>query len=344
MLPDFTRTTGTTATQPKNNQFIPKRKTDFIRSKLNVSQKFQEISFAKTDFLRQVNLMSHSTATLDQLPRTTTVQPATGIIGFALASATLWQRELVRFFRQPSRVVGALGSPLLFWLLIGSGLGRSFKPSDAASTGAAAAAGSHYLQYFFAGTLLLILLFTAIFSTISLIQDRREGFLQGVMVAPVPRGAIVMGKIMGGTTLAVIQGLLFLALAPFAHIPIGPATGILVAASSFLVAFSLTGLGFLLAWPMESIQGFHAIMNLLLIPMWLLSGALFPASGASTWVRLLMAINPLTYGLSLLRHALAPGIPASPGVGLSLSVTLAFAAVTFAISWVLAARKRSTPL
>jgi ABC-2 type transport system permease protein len=287
--------------------------------------------------------MSHSTATLDHPPRSAAIQPATGITAFALASATLWQRELVRFFRQPSRVVGALGSPLLFWLLIGSGLGRSFRPTDAASAGSVTA-GAHYLQYFFAGTLLLILLFTAIFSTISLIQDRREGFLQGVMVAPIPRGAIVMGKILGGTTLAVIQGLLFLALAPFAHIPIGPATGFLVAATSFLVAFALTGLGFLLAWPMESIQGFHAIMNLFLIPMWLLSGALFPASGASTWVRALMAINPLTYGLSLLRHALAPGIPSSPGVGLSLLVTIAFAVVTFTISWVLASRKRSTPL
>lgn len=164
------------------------------------------------------------------------------------------------------------------------------------------------------------------------------------MVAPVPRGAIVMGKILGGTTLAVLQGLLFLALAPFAHIPVGPFTGILVAGASFLVAFSLTGLGFLLAWPMESIQGFHAIMNLLLIPMWLLSGALFPASGASGWVRILMAVNPLTYGLSLMRHALSPGSGISPGLPLSLGITIAFGLATFAISWILASRKRSTPL
>ncbi len=269
-------------------------------------------------------------------------QPLTGIAAFGLASATLWQRELMRFFRQPSRVVGAFASPLLFWLLIGSGLGRSFRPVDAAAAGDPA--GAHYLQFFFAGTLLLILLFTAIFSTISLIQDRREGFLQGVMVAPVPRGAIVMGKILGGTTLAVLQGLLFLALAPFAHIPIGPATGFLVAGTSCLVAFSLTGLGFLLAWPMESIQGFHAIMNLVLIPMWLLSGALFPASGASGWVRWLMAANPLTYGLSLLRWALAPNVATSPGVGLSLIVTLLFSAVTFGVSWAMASRTRNKPL
>lgn len=265
-------------------------------------------------------------------------QPVTGFMAFLLAAASLWQRELVRFFRQPSRVIGAFMSPILFWLLIGSGLGRSFRPVGAGASDA------HYLQYFFAGTLLLILLFTAIFSTISLIQDRREGFLQGVLVAPIPRGALVLGKVLGGTTLAVLQGLLFLALAPFAGIHVGPMTGFLVAGIGFLVAFSLTAFGFILAWPMESIQGFHAVMNLLLMPMWLLSGALFPASGASGWVRGLMLANPLTYGLSLLRHALAPGVPTSPGVGLSLIVTVAFCIVTFAGAWIMAARKRKTPV
>lgn len=279
------------------------------------------------------------------------VQPASGLMAFALASGTLWQRELVRFFRQPSRVVGAFASPLVFWLLIGSGLGRSFKPADAAAhvtsatnSAAATAASGHYLQFFFAGTLLLILLFTAIFSTISLIQDRREGFLQGVMVAPIPRGAIVMGKILGGATLAVLQGLLFLALAPFAGIHVGPITGFLVAGASFLVAFSLVGLGFMLAWPMESIQGFHAVMNLFLMPMWLLSGALFPASGASGWIRWLMMINPLTYGLTLLRRALAPDAETSPGLTLSLVVSVGFAVLTFAGSWIMASRKRKMPL
>lgn len=267
------------------------------------------------------------------------VEPLSGIRAFGLAAGTLWQRELVRFFRQPSRVIGAFASPLVFWLLIGSGLGRSFQPQNSAG-----AAGGDYLQYFFAGTLLLILLFTAIFSTISLIQDRREGFLQGVMVAPIPRGAIVMGKVLGGTTLAMLQGLLFLLLAPLAGISVGPSTGFLVAGASFLVAFGLTALGFVLAWPMESIQGFHAVMNLVLMPMWLLSGALFPASGASGWVRALMLVNPLTYGHSLIRRALAPDIVVSPGLGVSLGITVGFAIATFAGAWIMASRKRRMPL
>src|ERR1041384_8208853 len=128
---------------------------------------------------------------------------------FCLASFTLWQREIVRFFRQRSRVIGALGPPILFWFLIGSGLGNSFHMGLSTP-----AEGINYLQYFFPGTVSLIILFTAIFSTISVIEDRHEGFLQSVLVAPLSRLSLVLGKILGGTTLAFVQALLFLCLAP----------------------------------------------------------------------------------------------------------------------------------
>src|SRR5579862_5118855 len=129
---------------------------------------------------------------------------------FALPAYTLWWREMVRFFRQRDRVIGALGTPLVFWLLLGSGLGKSFSAPSAPE-------GHGYLEYFFGGTIVLVLLFTAIFSTISIIEDRREGFLQAVLVAPVGRFALVLGKILGGTTLAFVQGLAFLILA----VPLG---------------------------------------------------------------------------------------------------------------------------
>src|SRR3989440_11343944 len=119
---------------------------------------------------------------------------------------SLCHRELVRFLRQRHRIVGALATPLVFWLLIGAGMNRSFK--------ADVPGGDNYLRYFFPGTILMILLFTAIFSTISVIEDRKEGFLQGVLVAPVSRMSIVLGKILGGTILAFGQGLVFLILAP----------------------------------------------------------------------------------------------------------------------------------
>lgn len=258
--------------------------------------------------------------------------------GLWLPAATLWRREVVRFLRQRSRIVGALGSPLLFWLVIGSGIGTSFRPANDPD-------GAGYLQYFFPGTLVLIVFFTAIFATISVIEDRKEGFLQAVLVAPVPRAAIVLGKILGGSTLALLQGALFLALGPLVGIAPPPAAWPLVLAALTVVAFGLTCLGFLVAWSLDSIQGFHAVMNLLLIPLWLLSGALFPPSGASGWIRAVMAANPVTYGVAAVRRALLPETPSdAPGLGISFAVAGAFAAAAFAASVALAQRRAGKAL
>lgn len=258
-----------------------------------------------------------------------------GTTTFFLPAVTLWHRELVRFFRQPSRVIGALGTPLLFWILIGSGLGTSFQAGGGAESG-------HYLEYFFPGMLLLIIMFTSIFASFSLIQDRQEGFLQAVLVSPASRGSIVLGKVAGGATIALLQALLVTCLAPLIGIPIQLTTGFMVAGVALLIALSLTALGFALAWPMDSIQGFHGIMNLLLMPMWLLSGALFPASGASGWLRVIMQLNPLTYGQNLLRWALAPAsVPEGTNITVSFIVTLAFAVVTYALSWIIICRPQT---
>ena len=126
---------------------------------------------------------------------------------FLLPLFSLWKREVVRFFRQPSRVIGALGTPLIFWFFIGSGFGNSFRSGSGP-------ANRGYLEYFFPGSILMVLLFTSIFSNISLIEERREGFLLGVLVAPLSRLSLVLGKILGVTTLAVLQGSVFLLLAP----------------------------------------------------------------------------------------------------------------------------------
>ncbi len=248
---------------------------------------------------------------------------------------TLWQREIVRFYRERSRIVGALATPVLFWLLLGSGFANSFHPAGVPGT-------MSYAEYFYPGTMVLVVLFTAIFSTISVIEDRREGFLQAVLVAPVARSSIVLGKILGGTTLALGQALLLLAAAPLVGLSLGAVDLLLVVAVLFVVAFALTTLGFLIAWRMESTQGFHAIMNLVLIPMWLLSGAFFPASGASSWLRGLMYVNPLTYGVAALRRCLyagsAPVGPDVPALALSVLVTCAFALLAFLAARALASR------
>ncbi len=239
---------------------------------------------------------------------------------WAPAMALCW-REIVRFFRQRSRVVGALGAPLVFWFLIGSGAGSSFTPPNTPD-------GLPYLEYFFPGTLVMILLFTSIFTTISLIEDRSAGFLQSVLAAPVPRTSIVVGKVAGAAVLSLIHAAVFLALAPLAGVPLTWGGVILVTPILFLVAFALAALGFLLAWRMDTVQGFHAVMNMGLIPMWFLSGALFPPAGAAVWVKVLMYLNPLTYGLSAIRQALYVGsdLPGAYGPPLFLNLLITFAA------------------
>src|ERR1700752_966312 len=221
-------------------------------------------------------------------------------VGVSLPAFTLWWRELVRFYRPRSRVVGVIASPLGFWLVIGSGFGTSFRSGSAPGP-------QHYLDYFYPGALIMIVLFTSIFTMMSVIEDRKEGFLLSVLVAPVPRTAIVLGKVLGGTTLSAVQGLIFLIFAPFAGVHLEPVQVLLVAVIVFLVSFSLTALGFAIAWPMDSSQAFHGIVNLFLIPLWLLSGALFPLDGASGSIRAIMRLNPLTYGVSALRWLLYPG-------------------------------------
>ena len=227
-----------------------------------------------------------------------------------LAALSLCRRELVRFFRQRSRVVGALGTPVVFWILIGSGF--------------------NYLDYLFPGTIIQILLFASIFSTISIIQDRNEGFLQGVLVAPVPRAAVVLGKVMGGSIIALLQGVAFLCLGPTVGIrpslpQVAGALGVMA-----LVALGLTSMGVIFAWRFNSVQGFHGVMNLLLFPMWLLSGAVFRTDQATAWIRWAMWADPLTYGVASLRGALG-GTPGMP-LGLSWGITAAFAGIMFLLA------------
>lgn len=266
------------------------------------------------------------------------------------AAWALAQREVVRFFRQRNRVIGAVGQPLLFWLLFGAGLQRSFRLSPAGE------AGPSFLEYYFPGTLVLILLFTAIFATISIIEDRREGFLQSVLVAPAPRWAMVLGKVAGGAAIAVFQGLIFLALALTLQVELTWSSVLALVGLLTLTALALTSLGFVLAWRMDSTQGFHAIMNLFLMPMWLLSGAFFPPPAVgpdaawSQWImHAAMRVNPLTYAVGGVRRLLYLGESQGSGVDPSLFwtpslavcwiVTLAFAAAAFAAAWRIAAAR-----
>jgi ABC-2 type transport system permease protein len=269
---------------------------------------------------------------------TTLARPAESIsAGVMLPAFTLWWREIVRFYRQKSRVVGVLASPLVFWVVIGSGFGTSFRSGGGASQ-------QGYLNYFYPGALIMIVLFTSIFTMMSVIEDRKEGFLLSVLVAPVPRSAIVLGKVLGGTTLSAVQGLIFLIFAPLTGIHLQLVQVLLVAVVVFLVSFALTALGFAIAWPMDSTQAFHGIINLFLIPLWLLSGALFPVSGASKWLQIIMRLNPLTYGVEALRSLLYPGVETSVPLPSAMATLLLFSLVMFGLAFLMANRRsKSSP-
>ena len=201
--------------------------------------------------------------------------------------------------------------------------------------------------------MILILLFTAIFATVSVIEDRREGFLQSVLVAPIPRWSMVLGKLLGGTLIAVAQASLFLLLGYTLHLHMDLISLLAVVGWMFVVGLALTALGFVLAWRMESTQGFHAVMMLLLMPMWLLSGAFFPTAGSGlSW---LIRLNPLTYGVAGLRYLLywnesdavrsqmaaSLGLPAPWVCGV---VTLAFCVISFALAWRISAGRTTGDL
>lgn len=240
----------------------------------------------------------------------------------------LWHREIVRFLRDRPRLTSSLLQPLLFWLLFTGALHGSFKPG-----------GMDYGRYFFVGTLAMIALFTAIFSTITVIEDRKEGFLQGVLVAPVPRAAIALGKILGGATLALGLAGIFVALAPFAGVPLTVDRVLLGVAMLALLSIAVTGLGFALAWRMESAAGYHGLMMLFLMPMLLMSGAFFPMEHSHwlmSWVRW---INPMTYGVGALRHAFEGEAPGVPSFAVCLAGTVVFAVVTFALGTFLVTRR-----
>ena len=273
-------------------------------------------------------------------PSTRKQQPARP--GLWLPVWTLAERELIRFLRQRTRVIGALGQPMLFWILFGAGLRNSFQaPAWSRVLGRELT----YQEYFFPGVAVLIVLFTAIFSTISIIEDRKEGFLQGVLVSPISRLALVLGKLTGGMLLCLIQAGIFLAVAPWMGISIGPVQFVLIFGCIALLAFALTALGFVMAWPLDSTQGYHALMSLLLMPMWLLSGAFFPG-GESGWLSWVMRLNPLTYGVAMLRRLLywdheLPTSIGLPSLASSILVTVVFAAVCIGLSVMLASRQSS---
>lgn len=207
---------------------------------------------------------------------------------------TIWLREFKVFIREKGRIVGMIGQPLLYLLIVGQGIASGLSLNRAP-------AGLGYLQFIYPGILGMSVLFTSVFSAISIIWDREFGFLKEVLVAPVPRWAVAVGKILGGATVAMVQSLILIALMPLTGMYPTPGLVVLLLLLCFLMSLAVTSLGVAIAARMRSMQGFQMIMNFLVMPLYFLSGAMFPISSAPAWMKTLMTIDPLSYGVDALR-------------------------------------------
>jgi ABC-2 type transport system permease protein len=218
-------------------------------------------------------------------------------------------RQLKRYFRARSRIIGSLGQPLLFLLAVGFGFGPTFKK----------AGGGNYIQFLAPGIILMGILFTAVFSGIEIIWDRQFGFLKETLVAPVSRFKIVLGRTLGGATVAIIQGFIILAICLIAGFHIeNPALFPVALLFMFLCAVMFTALGTAIGSILEDMQAFPLIMNFVVMPLFFFSGALFPVLGLPKALQIAIRLDPLTYGVDGLRGAL--GEVSRFGIGMDLLI------------------------
>jgi ABC-2 type transport system permease protein len=230
------------------------------------------------------------------------------------AASIVWRRELIRFKRDRLRAVTSLVQPLLFLLVLGTGLSSLARGSMPP--------GVNFKTFIYPGVLAMSVLFTAIFSAASIVWDREFGFLREMLVAPVSRAAIVIGKCLGGATIATFQGIVMLALAGVAGVPYHPVLLIMLVGELLLLSFTLTAFGVMMAARITQVQAFMALTQMLVMPLFFLSGALYPLRGLPAWLGVLTRIDPLTYIVEPMRravfshlsisplaaHALAPGV------------------------------------
>ena len=257
------------------------------------------------------------------------------------AIGIVWRRELIRFRSDRLRAITALVQPVLFLFVLGTGL------SSLASHGLPS--GIDFKTFIYPGVLAMSVLFTAIFSAASIVWDREFGFLREMLVAPVSRSAIVIGKCLGGATVATFQGIVILALAGFAHVPYDPVLFLILIGELLLLSFTLTAFGVMMAARIKQIQAFMALTQMLVMPLFFLSGALYPLNGLPAWLTVLTRLDPLTYIVDPMRQAvfshlnLPPETMAvlSPGVtwgswhvpvGVSLGIVAAMGATMLGIA------------
>ncbi len=256
----------------------------------------------------------------------------------------IWYRDILRYWRDRWRLVASLAQPLLFLIVFGSGLSSSLGGAFGRGSGIS------YIQFMYPGIIGMSILFTAIFGAMSIVWDREFGFLKEVMVAPIDRWAIAIGKALGGTTQAMIQGLILLVLAPFVGVKLSALTVLELLPLAAVLAFGLSSFGVMIASMMKSLQGFQVVMNFLMMPMFFLSGALFPLTNLPGWMTWLTRLDPASYGIDPIRRVVLPSSTASNAYGLTVGghllaipmeagVMLAFGAVMLGVAVVMFQRR-----
>ena len=222
----------------------------------------------------------------------------------------IWYRDMLRFRRDKARLIASLAQPLLYLLIFGTGLSSALSGAGGAGGGfggsapAGGAGGLSYTQFIFPGIIGMAVLFSAIFGAMSIVWDREFGFLKEVLVAPIDRSAVAIGKALGGATQAMVQGLVLLLLAPLIGIDLSIGMVLALIPLTFFLACSLSSRGVAIASRMKSMQGFQMIMTFLMMPMFFLSGALFPLQGLPTWMNVLTRLDPAAYGMDPLRRVM----------------------------------------
>jgi ABC-2 type transport system permease protein len=243
--------------------------------------------------------------------------PAGGLRHDLRAVSIVWRRELIRFRTDRLRAVTSLIQPVLFLFVLGTGLG--------ALAGHSLPAGISFKTFIYPGVLAMSVLFTAIFSAASIVWDREFGFLHEILVAPVSRASIVIGKCLGGATIATFQGIIFLILAGFAGVPYNPVLIITLIGELLLLSFTLTAFGVMMAARIKQFQAFMALTQMLVMPLFFLSGALYPLSGLPAWLSVLTRIDPLTYIVGPMRHAVFSHLSMPAAFEAHLSPTITWA-------------------
>jgi len=236
----------------------------------------------------------------------------------------LWQRDILRFFRDKARFFSSFAMPFLFLIIFGSGMSGSIRSLLGSANNPSTVANFNYVKFMFPGIIGMVVFTTSIFSALSVVQDREFGYLREILVSPVKRSSIAIGKVLGGTTIAVIQGLLMFVFIPFIGLKINLSIMIKLIPAMFLVAFTLSSIGLLIASSLKTSAGFQMVVQILIFPMLFLSGAFFPITGLPAWMNFLVTINPLTYSVDMFKKIILEADKLDPilkqAMGLNLTV------------------------